>query len=103
MNQPETLTRRGFVQLAGGAIAAGRGAARGAAPSNKMRVIGFPRGLSDSSLQFIKQIGCDDVRISASDIAGYSQRGHLDSESALALRRRLESFGLRWGTLYLAK
>jgi len=108
MNRTREITRRGFVALsAGGAVAAAvarPGAARPAGPmGTKMRVIGFPRDLSDASLQFVKQIGCDDVRISAPTVAGYTQRGYLDADSARALKRRLERFGLRWGTFYLNK
>lgn len=105
--QGGNVSRRGFGKLMAGGIAAAslRNAppARAAAGGSKMRVIGFPRDLSDASLQFVKQIGCDDVRIGAGLIPGYRRQRFLDLDAARALKRRLEGFGLRWGTLYLEK
>src|SRR5690349_9649575 len=107
MTRTERITRRSFVALSAGGVlgaaapgagTAGRTAPQGGKPAGrmgtKMRVIGFPRDLSDASLQFVKQIGCDDVRVSAPTVAGYTQRGWLDADSARALKKRLERFGL---------
>src|SRR5262245_40931317 len=69
----------------------------------KVRVIGFPRDLSELWLRFMKQIGIDDVRIGVDSIPAYKQKRYLDADAARDVKRRIEQFGLRWGTLYLAK
>jgi len=64
----------------------------------------YPRGgISEAGLRFIKQLGVNDVGISASWVPGYKGKGHIDLDSLLSVKDQVEQFDLHLGSVYLGK
>jgi mannonate dehydratase len=82
----------------------GVSAHHGHTPESKMRVLMYPKGgVSESGLRYIKQLGVNDVGISASWVPGYKEKGHMELENLLSVKNQVEQLGLRLGSVYLEK
>ncbi|MBM3802488.1 MAG: TIM barrel protein [Acidimicrobiia bacterium] len=115
MTRPTRLTRREFAKLvsagpvfSGIAVLPRETGGRTTNPgpdSHKtgMRVTAFARKLSEDHLRYIKQIGADDIRLSAPLVPGYERSGYLELDNLLAVKRKVEELGLRLSTLYLSQ